>query len=173
MRSLRRAGLALALGGVLAANAAPTLAAETGTVDAQVTVATPCLVVSPPTVDFGTLPFSTQLSQGYSSQAVEIANCGSSAEQVYGRGTDATSAGGTWALTADHDSCYSTVNEFNLKVRSPAGLNEYVGSSDLLLETVGAGGIAAANELMLIMPCVGSDGIGEVMSFQAIFTATF
>jgi hypothetical protein len=171
MGALRRAGLALALGGILAANAAPTFTADNGTVEASVTVATPCLVVTPGQIDFGTLPFSTtQISFGVA--PISYTNCSESPERVYGRGTDASGGGSaTWSLSTVP--CNGTLNNYTQGVTRPGNPATFLTTTDLELETV-AGNLAGAyNQASITMPCAGSDGTGSYMSFQFIFTATF
>ena len=175
MRSIKRLGLGLAIAGLWATSAGPILAADNGTVDAQVTVATPCILVTPESVDFGTLPFSTAANLSAAPRAIEVTNCGSSAEQIFGRGTDATSDGQTiWALNGEEQPCFDGLNKYNLVARaSDLDPSVHLGTTDELVESVGGGATAEVDQLLLFMPCAGSDGIGQTVSFQAIFTATF
>ena len=62
MRSMKRLCIGLGLTLLWTSAASPILASESGTVAAQVTVATPCVLVSPETLDFGTLPFSNEIT---------------------------------------------------------------------------------------------------------------
>lgn len=175
MRSLNRLAVAVALATAWASSALPVLATDSGAVDAQVTVATPCIIVSPTTVDFGTLPFTTPLAQGYAARSLQLENCGTSAEQLYVRGTDATLGGNpVWSLVPS-DPCSAGLNEYFLRARDNSNAGPFVGltTTDQTLETVPAGSNALTNELQLVMPCTGSDGIGQTLTFQAIFTATF
>lgn len=175
MRRLNRLAAAVALTTALASSPITALAADSGTVDAQVTVATPCIIVSPTAVDFGTLSFTTLAVQGYSQRSIQLQNCGTSPEQVYVRGTDATLGGSTvWSLVAA-DPCSGGLNEYFLRARDNSNTGPFVGltTTDQALETVSAGSNALTNELQLVMPCTGSDGAGQTVTFQAIFTATF
>ncbi len=175
MRSLNRLAVAVALATVWASSAIPVLAADSGTVDAQVTVATPCIIVSPTTVDFGTLPFTTLAIQGYGARSIQLQNCGTGPEQMYVRGTDATFGSSTvWTLVAA-DPCSGGLNEYFLRARDNSNTGPFVGltTTDQVLETVSAGSNALTNEIQLVMPCTGSDGVGQTVTFQAIFTATF
>jgi hypothetical protein len=171
----RKPLLAIALAGLWAMSASPMLAAEDGAIDAQVTVATPCIIVSPASLDYGTLPFSSAGNPGYGARAIQLQNCGSSAEQMFARGTDATIGDSTvWALV-NADPCTGAPNEYFLRARDNSNTGPFVGltTTNQVLETVGAGNDALTNELQLVMPCVGSDGAGQIVTFQAIFTATF
>lgn len=175
MHSLKRLAAAVALTTAWAGLPITALSAESGTVDAQVIVATPCIIVSPTALDFGTLSFTTIAVQGYSPRAIQLQNCGNSPEQMYVRGTDATVAGTTvWSLVPA-DPCSGGLNEYFLRARDNSNTGPFVGldKTDQFLETVGAGSIGLTNELQLVMPCTGSDGAGQTVNFQAVFTATF
>lgn len=174
MRS-QRAVITVLAAALWVASAAPLLAADNGTVDAQVTVATPCILVSPSTLDFGTLPFTTLSNQGYAPRAIQIENCGTSQEQLFGRGTDATANAVTVWTLSDTEPCNGGLNEYFLRARDNSNTGPFVALTtvDQPLEVVGSGNLALTNELQLVMPCAGSDGVGEVVTFQAVFTATF
>ena len=170
-RSILAAAVATTL---WAAATAPVFATDNGTVDAQVTVATPCITVSPQSLDFGTLPFSTAAGTSTQAMPVEISNCGAGPEQLYGRGTDASLGGATvWSLVSDQTPCAAGVNTFNLIFLSSTPPNTYASTTDQLLETVGSGGVANNGAVSIAMPCVGSDGAAQTLSFQILFTATF
>jgi len=174
MRSLRRAGLGLALVALWATSVTPILASDNGTVDATVTVATPCVTVSPSQLDFGTLPFSSLAFPGSANRPLQVHNCGSSGEQLFIRGTDATLAGAAvWTLNAEAQPCYGGLNEYTLIAGTGVGTSTALTKVDQLAETVGADADAATNSLALYMPCAGSNGIGSTLAFQAIFTAAF
>lgn len=159
---------------LLAASAVPTFAADNGTVDATVTVASPCVLVSPGSVDFGTLAFSQTGALVFSGKTISITSCGSSSEKLYGRATDAYVGDlKVWSLVYDHTPCIYGPNEFNLVFAGGPGVSAYAQTTDQLLETIPGNGTAATAGLNLAMPCVGSDGIGDTVSFQAVFTATF
>jgi len=174
MRNLRRFAIGVALATAWAGSAIPALAADNGAVDAHVTVATPCILVAPPSLDYGTLPFTTPTNQGYGARSIQLQNCGSSQEQLYARGTNATGTGATWALVPA-DPCSGGLNEYFLRARDNTNTGPFVAltTTNQVLETVGAGNAALTNELQLVMPCAGSNGIGVTMTFQATFTSSF
>ena len=174
MRSMKRVGLGLALAGLWAMSASPMLAAEDGTVDAQVTVATPCVLVSPGTLDFGTLPFSFAGNPGTAQKAIDVQNCGGSGERLFARGTDASYNGSTiWTIGLDN-TCLDGVNHYALQAyKSSSQIAVDLTTSDQPIDIVGAGSSSVYDALILIMPCSGSDGAGQVVTFSAIFTATF
>lgn len=172
MRSLRRAGLALALGGLLAANAAPTFAADNGTVDAQVTVATPCITITQPSLDFGTLPFSSATTTGTSQRNVNYQNCGDADERIWAAGTNAQGGLATWTLDdlGNTPLCDRPVNSYRVWLGGPILVNLSLVPAEIQqLAAAGSTQVPVA----LYMPCVGSDGVGATMSFQILFTATF
>ena len=182
MRSLRRAGLGLALAGLWAGSAAPMLATDNGTVEATVSVATPCIIVTPSQVDFGTLPFSplggVPTTNGLA--AISYTNCSEIPERIYGRGTDATGSGAagpvSWALVqapACGNAAAPVLNEYTLATVDGVNPAQPLALADQELEIVAAGSLGAVNQLAIRMPCAGSDGAGSLMSFQAVFTATF
>lgn len=181
MRTLRRTALGLVLAGLWAGSALPVLAADSGTVEATVTVATPCLIVTPNQVDFGTLPFSAiagPLSSGV--ESVSYTNCSEASQRVYGRGTDATGGSGTeafsWTLTS-LPACGSVdnpvLNQYALVAADGVNPATPLSLTDQQLEVVAGGAQGTVSMLGLYMPCAGSDGVGAIVSFQAIFTATF
>jgi hypothetical protein len=180
---LARIGVALAGACLWAMTAGPLAANDNGSVDAQVTVATPCIEITSPasgSLDFGTLPFSHDFTTSSSNRGVSYTNCGSSAERVFGRGTDATGGTGglaTWQLV-DFNGCTGGPNRYSIDVLAP---NQYGGDGTVLwlstldqeLETVQASTAGTVDNLSLAMPCVGSDGVGGTMTFRVTFTATF
>jgi hypothetical protein len=175
MRSIRRFAIGVALATAWAGSALPALAADNGAVDAQVTVATPCIIVSPTALDYGTLPFTTSANQGYGARLIQLQNCGTSQEQMYARGSNATIGASTVWTLVPADPCSGGLNEYFLRARDNSNTGPFVGltTTNQVLESVGAGNNALTNELQLVMPCAGSNGVGQTVTFQAIFTSTF
>lgn len=171
MHSIRRLGIGLALVALWAGSATSTLAADNGSVDAQVTVATPCIVVTPSVLDFGTVPFG-----GLAGLALQYTNCGQADENIYGRATDASGPSGTWSLDPLRASCAASpgVNQYRIDVYGNSNaLVRPLGLVDSSIELLGSGASSVDTLVAIFMPCAGSDGIGESMSFQITFTATF
>ena len=176
MTAHRKSWLGLALAGLWAASAAPLYAADNGAVDVQVTVATPCIIVSPASLDYGTLAFG-----GSGSTGISYTNCGPANERVFVKGTDATGTSASWALNPSFlggASCGDgggITDAYRLQILSssdsfaPLALNE----TEQFLETVPASTAGLGDYLDLTMPCTGSGGAGETMTFQVIFTAAF
>jgi hypothetical protein len=148
--------------------AAPTFAAETGTVDATVTVATPCINVLTPTLDFGTLPFSSGNVLGSAQQAFRYENCGEAAEHIWAAGTDAVGTSATWTLSGlPPAACNGTLNVYSVDAANYNLTNQAQDIESL------AAGDTNFHTAVLYMPCVGSDGAGATMSFRILLTATF
>jgi hypothetical protein len=171
---MRRTLLTLAILGSLIA---PTTAAaaDSGTVSAQVTVAAPCITVGP-NLDFGTARF-TQGSTPIPTRSTSYSNCSEWAQRIYARGTDAVSAtsAATWQLSPfiNCDPNGLRLNEFILTLRTASGSTTLSDSSDTLFDEAAPAGATRALGTELIMPCSGSDGAGETMTFSIILTATF
>jgi hypothetical protein len=174
MRIVRSLVLAAVLVAVGAGHARPALAADGGTVDVDVTAAMPCLIVSPTTVHFGTLPFTPdQYSDaGTGIQSIGYESCAGIQETVYARGTDAAGPSSSWTLTKDGVPC-ATPGGNLYRLWLGAAASGYLDTTDQEIETLDAGAIGAVSNLFLQMPCVGSDGAGETMALQVIFTASF
>lgn len=178
MTRLKRVGLVLAAASLWAGGAGPILAADNGTVDAQVTVATPCLTVTTPAIDFGTLPFTPEAysSAGVGQQSVAYESCAGIDETIFARGTDATGPSATWQLSADGIPCLTPdPNLYRLSLTGPSqpAISLALRTTDQELETVAAGAAGATDQAHIQMPCAGADGAGETMTMQIVLTATF
>jgi hypothetical protein len=163
----------------------PAFGADSGTVNAKVAVASPCVTVGPGTgVDFGTLEFASTPQQVQGNQGngtSTVSNCSPSGENIFVRGTNAAGASGaSWSLVARTQpvgTCDLGTNKYVLKVNAYDstwttlfGGVDATPTSQALFQS-GAG--ATANiDYDLWMPCSGSGGAGETMSFQIIYTAT-
>jgi hypothetical protein len=140
-------------------------------VSASVTVAAPCIAVTPTQLVFGTLGFSQNATSSVSaSRALSVTNCGTAAENVFARGTNATStAGTTWTLEENQGDLCSTLNRFAQRIDTGT-ISIPLTTEDKAVASV-AGGQASSLTALLVMPCVGSGGAGEVMTFSYLFTA--
>jgi spore coat protein U-like protein len=161
------AGLLMAC--AIAANATPAFGDSEGTVSAQVSVAAPCIQVAPTQLDFGTLGFSSKPTSVAASRALTATNCGASAS-LLGHGTNATStAGTTWVLEPSGANVCSSPNRYVQRIDTgPTSIP--LSTADVTLRPL-AGGEAASLNAIVVMPCVGSSGAGEVMTFSYVFTA--
>jgi hypothetical protein len=173
----------------LAATATPALGAVAGTVDAKVTVASPCIMLSRSSIDFGGGGLSrpgTPMTQLQNHQ-LDVASCGTGAQTLYARGTNAVASDGsgdTWSLVQAGQSDLCTVGP-NTYILTNRLWNGSASVAVTGLTTVnrafvdGAGspyGLAGAASLrvdqLLFMPCAGSVGAGKAMSFQLTYTAS-
>jgi hypothetical protein len=153
---------------------ASTMAAGNGTVSAQVTVATPCITVGS-NINYGTKAFSTlspfvsKTSNGTSSYT----NCSSDPEKIYVRGSNAvsTSSAATWQLTGTN-ACNAGVNRYYHSVGDDVG-GANLTLSDQLINPAAAAGATKTLFATVEMPCSGSDGAGETMTFSITVTASF
>jgi hypothetical protein len=100
---------------------------------------------------------------------VTVTNCGAAAT-LLGRGSNATSTGGTtWAPAFDGESLCPSPNNYVQRVDTGATSIPLSNQSKLLRQL--AGSVAASLNAIVVMPCVGSGGAGQVMTFSYVFTA--
>jgi hypothetical protein len=192
----------LLTGAAIAVSVVPAFGAGSGSVDMKVTVASPCLTVGPATpVDFGNQSFSTpSAQQTATSNAISFANCASVPENVTVRGTDATGPSAVWTLVDSPPSQFDptvggqVINEclnapppdkYSVRVEvavgtetAVQGFNGHLSKLDTFLRTVSGvasfqGATTYPTVTKLLMPCTGSSGAGQAMSFQAVYTASF
>ena len=152
-------------------SATPAFGDPEGTVSAQVTVAAPCIQVSPGQLDFGTLGFSTDSnSPTAASRPVTATNCGA-AGSVLARGTNATSAAGTtWTLEQEPSAQCAAPNRYMQRVSNGGASLALSATQNTSIRALAAGE-AGQLEAFVVMPCVGSSGAGQVMTFSYVFTA--
>jgi len=169
---------ALVVGASLwAASAAPGLAADSGAVSAQVTVAAPCITVSTTAIDFGAQSLST-----IAVKDLTYANCGPVDEKIYGRATNASGNSASWTLDpafVGGASCGSgspinkyALNSYQNNNNSASGFT-MLSTTDQLIETIAGGATGSRDRVVITMPCAGSSGVGQTMSFTLTFTATY
>lgn len=159
-----------------AASALPAFGDDSGTVNAQVTVDAPCITVGPTGgIDFGTLLLETSGRNGVPNGGVSFTNCSGQDEKIFVRGTGGSAA--SWNLDSTIDDCTSeALDNYSLLVQEQAQLATW---QVILTETdrLASSGPFSAGEhpvdTFLYMPCTGSSGAGETMSFQIVFTASF
>ena len=156
-------------------------AADNGTVSAQVTVpaVAPCITVGDP-IDYGTVQFSTPGDVNKTAfGASTYTSCSPDAQKIYVRGTPATSASSDARWTLAQGSfflCDTGPNVYGvLASDSPDGSRSSVAlhDSDQLMNPTAAPGTAYPLRTTLFMPCSGSTGAGETMTFSIILTASF
>lgn len=166
MKKAFAAVLALA---AIAVGAQPAFGDDVGTVSAQVSVAAPCLQVTPGQLDFGTLGFSqsnANLTAG--TRPVTATNCGSAAH-LLGHGSNATSNGTTWTLDPTGDTICPDLNRYGQRIDTgPVSIP--LTTQDRTLRDLAAAEAASLNAIV-VMPCAGSSGAGQTMTFSYVFTA--
>jgi hypothetical protein len=177
----KAAGAAATAAAFFFASVLPASSADSGTVQAKVTVASPCLTItgaitSMGSLDFGTLPFST--TSGNSGKGVgagRVENCAATAENFSVRGTNAVGTDATWTLVdpRPNNVCSAGINKYLVTpTKSPVATgNVGLSLADQLLVNVPASQWVDLS-VGLSMPCSGSDGAGQNMSFQIIYTAS-
>jgi hypothetical protein len=186
--------------GILILSALPTFGASSATVPMSVSVQAPCITVDLGTatkIDFGSQGFSYPPPTGGLSIAQnstpKVINCGSGSEDVFVKSTNAAGSGtGAWSLEptftwvnpvdSGRSICDFGSNKFALGARMYNGTNLLstqilnVTTTDQKLFQAGpSSGSPVPSyraESTLIMPCIGSSGGGETMSFQLTYTAS-
>jgi hypothetical protein len=174
---LRRRMLVLTVAGsmmTLLLGATPGLAADSGTVDAQVTVsaAAACIELSTTAIDFGTLALGAENAPA--APAVTVTNCGDSDATIMASGTNAVGTGAAWTLVDSTATCADTLGTDNYHL----GLQTPLGAPIATLSTANkeVGTLAAAGTVdhvaTVSMACPGSSGAGQAMSMQINYLAT-
>jgi hypothetical protein len=138
----------------------------------------PCILIDVTSLDFGTLPFSTEGSVSSASRGLSTTSCSTGDETIYASGTGATGDGqpaGSWALSGDAGvPCDATPNLYGV------GLSGVVGEQSPQTVRVATDQRAwidlsaddvAATTVDYLMPCQGSTGAGQTMTSQVTFTA--
>jgi type 1 fimbria pilin len=173
--SRSRLVVAVAATAFLAVSAVPAFGADTGTVNAQVTVASPCITVSPGQIDFPTAAFGTNVA-GNSAQQISVTNCSSASERIFARGSDATSttSGALWSLISSSFSCPGSNDLYGLALtRADSGVRTDLQSGIQLIDPAHTAGATVEWGPSISLPCSGSSGAGETMAMQFVFVAAF
>lgn len=155
--------------------AVPVSALPSGSVDATVTVEGPCLTVPTTPVNFGPVGFS-QASANTTKQALSflLSNCGSQTIDLYAKASDATGDGGaSWTLSGWDGSalmCDGAIDMYGAGVKEGVSSTLWLSTSDALYTKAVAALGTVTTYPNLLMPCTGSSGVGETMSFSYTFT---
>ena len=157
--------------------AVPAGAEPSGTVDATVEVEGPCITVSAATTDFGTLGFSSvDTNTVASSDSIGVSNCSSQFQDIYAAATDASGdASGSRALNQWDESvlaCSWGVDSYGAGLRhAGAPLDHWLSSTaDSYIWSIPSGIAILWLDPLLLMPCSGSNGVAEVMTFSYTIT---
>lgn len=165
-----------ALAGALASHA-PLLAAEE-TITAQVSAlsSTACLQVSSTAIDFGALPFGAagQLAD----PPITVTNCATVAGDILAKGTNATGdAGAAWFLSDFPDTFCGAggllelaPNSYIVRVDTGTSQIPINRHNHTQIVTLASGASKALNH-RISMPCPGSAGGGQTMTFQIVYLA--
>jgi hypothetical protein len=169
----------------LAASAVPAFTADNGSVVATVSVApppAPCIMLTPGSIGFGTLPFSDPAAASTplqdASPQVHFTSCATAGENLFLAASDATTAsGGSWDVPnfGNDNTCTSGSNLYQPYFASFAfgsGRLYNPAADGTYFTRVGAfsAGQAADLKFQINMPCRGSAGAGEIvsMTFSAL-----
>jgi hypothetical protein len=138
-----------------------------------------CLQLSNTAVGFGTLPFSTrtQLSSASGNPTPTFQNCGNFNESISIAGSDATGTNALWQLTTKYggNPCVDSgglaqTNAYGLAFDAAPVGHVRISTTATPIATYAAGA-ATPLALTLDMPCIGSSGDGQVVSFSVNLTA--
>jgi hypothetical protein len=168
---------AVAASGVLAATlvgAVPTMAAGSGTVDAEVTVAraAACLELSTTAVSFGTLALGAENQAG--TPNIVVTNCGDGQETLFASGTNATGGDTTWTLVDSEATCATTLgtDNYHLALGAPGGGVLATLSTDNKSLGTFAAAATATQEARISTACPGSSGGGTTLGMQINYLVT-
>ena len=146
----------------------------TAEVSAQVTAASPC-VTAGDSIDYGTLRFSTTDPWFVVSESgsTTFTNCSAAAEKIYVRGTRAssTSSDAVWQLN-DSTPCDVGPDSYSHQANDSETFIWLTGTDQLLVDNAAAGATTTMRTVLL-MPCSGSVGSGDTMTFSIVITASF
>ena len=147
------------------------------TVTASLRIASSCLVVSPTTVDFGTLEFSQPAAMrpnaapAEATAAVTLRNCSTQSQSVLVRGGPAVGPGVIWGHTPPGADVCVGPNLFIQGVRDASGAARRLTIVDQPFKSLAAGATEPVT-LTLTPPCSGSIGAGVQVSVKYTFVAT-
>ena len=178
--SLLRGIVVLTAVAAVAVGPASVSAADQGAVDASVEVQNPaaCILLEGTVIDFGIEKFSTpsQTEQSEPSTPTVVTNCSGANAELVARSTKATNEAGTaeWTPWSNPTPCNAGPNAFAhgviVGVANGAVLTE-TNQSVIQNTSVFPDGQQLPYKHVLVMPCTGSDGDGETMSWTVTFTA--
>ena len=173
---IRRGSLVAVLGSMLglALGATPMFGADSGGVDAQVTVspAAACIELNTSSIGFGTLALGAENQSG--TPGINISNCGDADATLMASGTNAAGTGAAWNLVDDGSTCAIGLglDNYHLSLAGTAG--DQIATLSTENKEVGtllaAGGTSQVARISTA--CPGSSGAGKVMSMQINYLAT-
>jgi hypothetical protein len=175
-RIIRIAGVLAIAVFCFVASAVPVFSADSGSVAATVTAATPCITVTPASIGFGTAGFSSSAAATVvdASGTMSFTNCSSARQRVFGRGSDATGGGATWDLmtaASPTNPCTVGPNVFQQATFRDAAEVVLTDANTNLIDIDAGTSFTLGGRIR--MPCAASSGAGNTMSFSFVYTATF
>jgi hypothetical protein len=152
----------------------PGFAADSGTVDAEVTVAqaAACIELSVSSIGFGTLALGAENAPG--TPGIAISNCGDADATLLASGTNATGTGATWNLIDSAATCADTLgtDNYHLSLATPLGASiATLSTSNKEVGTLAAAG-SVDHVARISTACPGSSGAGQTMSMSINYLAT-
>ena len=179
--SLLRGIVVLAAVVAMAVEPASVSAADQGAVDASVEVQNPaaCILLEGTVIDFGMEKFSTpsHTEQSEPSTPTTVTNCSGAAADLVARGTKASNEAGTaqWTLVPTLNPCDSGPNAFVHGVLLGVGAGAVLSETNQSVIDENPSHFPDGQQLpfkhIMMMPCTGSGGDGDTMSWTVIFTA--
>ncbi len=175
---------AVAAVGAFALSAGPVFGAAGGSVTASVSVqqaAEACLLITggPSSIDFGTLAFGGPAGAiSATNGALSVTSCAATTETITALGSNATGNGSPaaqWSLDVSSlNPCQIGPNVFHMSAALGTGAALQNLTSSQAPATLGTLTAQQTKTLTqgLVMPCAGSTGAGQTMSFTYGYTAT-
>jgi hypothetical protein len=150
----------------------PGMAADSGTVDADVTVSVSaaCIELSVSAISFGTLALGAENVSG--SPTIGVSNCSDADAAILARGTNATGTGASWNLVDSAATCANTLglDNYHLSLATPLNVTGLSTSNKEVATLAAAASIDHVARISTA--CPGSSGVGQTMSMQISYLAT-
>ena len=186
LRRIFAVGALFASVATLAITAGPVFSADSGTVNATVTVTSPCLTVPETVIDYGNKGFASVTTGDSTAVGAEflIESCSADSQSVSVSGAEMKGSTAVWNLSTNvaNTTCFQegagqtvTLNAYRHEIM----LSHYAEPTTLtmgnsLLGVMSPSGTPGWKSTpKLYMPCAGSDGVGQTMSTTITFTASY
>jgi hypothetical protein len=175
-RNARRASTVAVIGATLGLllGTTPLMAADNGTVDAEVTVeaAAACLELSTSSISFGTLALGAENAAG--TPGITVSNCGDAEATILASGTNAGGTDAAWTLVDSAATCADTLGTDNYHLGLATALGASIATLSTSNKEVGvlAGAGSVDHVARISTACPGSSGAGQTMSMQINYIAT-
>jgi hypothetical protein len=160
--------------GALFAGSLPAFGVDNGSVTATVNVQdVACVQITSSGITYGTKAFSTANTPVQGTGTItNLASCSTADQTVLVHGATATGTGATWSLVSAL-AC-PTPNQYVHEVDNPNTLGGFLqlASGNITFGSLAGNSSFGSIPTRLTMPCTGSNGAGQTMSTQIVFTAT-